>query len=81
VIDGSGARDLMSILIDTDTIDHIPVLTLAPQSARRCPVVFFIPGFGSRKEFGLSLGYAVGHTLTPDMERDAADWLGRLSTR
>ena len=33
------------------------MLTLAPDSAERCPAIFFIHGFGGGKEAGLSLGY------------------------
>ena len=47
----------MSISLDTTTIHDIPVLSLAPDGTRRCPAIFFVPGFGGRKEDGLSLGY------------------------
>jgi len=46
----------MSISIGTTVVHDIPVLSLTPDEAQRCPAVFFIPGFGSRKEDGLSLG-------------------------
>ena len=42
--------------IDTTTVQGIPLLTIAPAPAARCPAVFFIPGYGGGKEHGLSLG-------------------------
>ena len=47
----------MAILLDTTSIHNIPVLTLTPGEADRCPVIFFVHGFGGNKEAGLSLGY------------------------
>ena len=47
----------MSISLGTIAVHDIPVLSLAPDEARRCPAIFFIPGFGGRKEDGLGLGY------------------------
>lgn len=47
----------MRVWLETQTVQTIPALTLAPDAARQCPVVFFIPGFGSNKETGLSIGY------------------------
>lgn len=47
----------MRIILETSTIKHIPVLTLAPDDSRRIPAVFFIPGFGGTKEAGVSIGY------------------------
>jgi dienelactone hydrolase len=45
------------IVLETQTIAGIPYLTILPQSDRRLPVVFYIPGYGLPKESGLSLGY------------------------
>ena len=45
------------VVIETATIHDIPVLTIAPSTADRCPVIFLISGFGGNKEAGLSLGY------------------------
>jgi uncharacterized protein len=45
------------IELETTTIQNIPVLSLVPGSAQNCPLVFFIPGFGGKKEAGLSIGY------------------------
>jgi cephalosporin-C deacetylase-like acetyl esterase len=45
------------LLLETDTIHSIPVLTIAPADAERCPAIFFISGFGGSKEDGLRLGY------------------------
>jgi fermentation-respiration switch protein FrsA (DUF1100 family) len=47
----------MSISLGTTAVHDIPVLSLAPDEARRCPAIFLIPGLGGRKEDGLSLGY------------------------
>ncbi len=33
------------------------MLTISPEAAACCPAVFFISGYGGRKEHGLSLGY------------------------
>jgi hypothetical protein len=53
----------MTIVLETNTIQQIPVLTIAPGNAQHCPAVFFIPG------------YPAGHEVTPQMEADAVDWL------
>jgi hypothetical protein len=47
----------MKLLLETDTIRDIPVLSLAPDAAQHCPAVFYIPGFGASKESGLNLAY------------------------
>jgi fermentation-respiration switch protein FrsA (DUF1100 family) len=47
----------MSISLGTTVVHDVPILTLMPDEAQRCPAIFFIPGFGGRKEDGLSLGY------------------------
>jgi dienelactone hydrolase len=47
----------MKIILETLTIDHIPALTACPDGARRCPVVFLLHGFGSRKEDLLDLAW------------------------
>ena len=47
----------MAIVLETARVKGIPFLTLAPEAARRQPVVFYVPGYGSTKESGLSLGY------------------------
>ena len=45
------------LLLVTETVHTIPVLTIAPDGAERCPAIFFIAGFGGSKEDGLRLGY------------------------
>jgi len=45
------------ISLESTAVRDIPILTLSPAGAARCPVVFFIPGFGGAKEAGLSIGY------------------------
>lgn len=47
----------MRISLESTAVRDIPILTLSPAGAARCPVVFFIPGFGGAKEAGLSIGY------------------------
>ena len=47
----------MSILLNATPVHGIPVLTLAPDNAERCPAIFFVHGLGGNKEAGLSLGY------------------------
>ncbi|HVO41186.1 MAG TPA: prolyl oligopeptidase family serine peptidase [Aggregatilineales bacterium] len=47
----------MAILLEKETIRDIPVLTLAPADAWRCPPVFLVPGFAQPKETGLGLAY------------------------
>src|SRR3954454_14585422 len=51
------ATSIASMLLETDTVHSIPVLTMAPNRAERCPAIFFISGFGGNKEDGLRLGY------------------------
>jgi pimeloyl-ACP methyl ester carboxylesterase len=43
--------------LETSTILDIPMLMITPDGAARCPVIFFVHGFGGSKEAGLSLGY------------------------
>ncbi|MEI2613092.1 MAG: prolyl oligopeptidase family serine peptidase [Candidatus Promineifilaceae bacterium] len=47
----------MKLSLQTTHIQEIPVLTLAPEEAEGCPVLFYVPGYGGNKESGLSLGY------------------------
>ena len=47
----------MKIICETNVIDGIPALTACPDSACRCPVVFLLHGFGSRKEDLLDLAW------------------------
>lgn len=47
----------MKIIVETHPIGGIPVLTVCPQRAHRCPVVFLLHGFGSRKEDLLDLAF------------------------
>lgn len=47
----------MNILLEATIVRHIPVLTFTPTSAQACPLIFFIPGYGGKKESALSLGY------------------------
>jgi fermentation-respiration switch protein FrsA (DUF1100 family) len=47
----------MPISLGPTVVHDIPVLSLTPDGTQHCPAVFFVPGFGGRKEDGLSLGY------------------------
>ncbi len=40
----------MTILLDTATVQGIPVLTLMPDAAERRPAIFFVHGFGDSKQ-------------------------------
>lgn len=46
---------MAEILLETLTIEGIPVLRCLPPSAKNTPVVFFVPGFARTKADGLSL--------------------------
>ena len=45
------------IELEAETIAGVPTLLMLPANARRCPIVFWVPGYGQGKESGLSLGY------------------------
>ncbi len=47
----------MKVLVETGMADEIPILTVAPTGASARPVVFYICGYGSKKESGLSIAY------------------------
>lgn len=47
----------MKIIAETYPIDGIPVLTVCPDGARCCPIVFLLHGYGSRKEDLLDLAF------------------------
>lgn len=47
----------MRIIAEIHPIDGTPVLTVCPDGARRCPVVFLLHGFGSCKEDLLDLAW------------------------
>lgn len=47
----------MKLSLQTTIIQEIPVLTITPEGAEGCPVLFYVPGYGGKKENGLSLGY------------------------
>jgi len=49
------------LLFETMTIGGVPLLTIVPATAARCPVIFFIPGYGGDKTAGLRLGYQLAH--------------------
>jgi dienelactone hydrolase len=81
------------ISVSSQIVHGIPLLTLAPMVSRACPVVFFIPGFSSRKESGLGLGHGLaqagffvaafdpwlhGERYDPRLERAAAPENGGL---
>jgi fermentation-respiration switch protein FrsA (DUF1100 family) len=43
--------------MESQTIGGVPFLLITPDTAARCPLVFYIPGYTSGKESGLGLGY------------------------
>jgi dienelactone hydrolase len=45
------------IIIETDQIAGIPILTFVPEGAADCPLVFYIHGFTETKAEGANLGY------------------------
>jgi dienelactone hydrolase len=45
------------VLIESDTVNNVPLLTVAPLDAQDCPLVFFVPGYRSQKSRHLELGY------------------------
>ncbi|NBD36608.1 MAG: hypothetical protein GVY30_11505, partial [Chloroflexi bacterium] len=47
----------MNLQLETLTIQGIPTLTISPEGAKACPVIFFVSGYGGTKESALSLGY------------------------
>lgn len=47
----------MKSICETLTLNGIPALTVSPDGARRCPVVFLQHGFGGRKEDLLDLAW------------------------
>lgn len=54
----------MKIICESLSIDDIPALTVWPYGARRCPIVFLLHGFGSRKEDLFDLAWRLaGHGL------------------
>lgn len=46
----------MRYILETSRIKGIPTLSIAPQTSRPCPVVFFVSGYGADKEQGLRVG-------------------------
>lgn len=44
-------------MLENETIAGIPVLLMRPDGTQRCPLVFYVPGYGQGKESGLGLGY------------------------
>lgn len=48
---------MTTILVEKKTIQGIPTLAFAPADARSRPIVFYIHGFGGRKEEDVAVGY------------------------
>ncbi len=49
-----------ALLLETFRVGEIPVLLATPDGAQACPLVFFVPGYGARKEVCLDLAYRLG---------------------
>lgn len=47
----------MKVIVENDQVGEIPVLCVAPAAAVNAPLVFYIHGYGSNKESGLSIAY------------------------
>lgn len=47
----------MRNVVETSTIQDIPTLTILPQPAQGCPVVFVVSGYGRVKEDALRIGH------------------------
>lgn len=45
------------IILETYQVDGVPIMTLAQESAKHRPLVFFVHGFTSDKRQGLRIGY------------------------
>lgn len=45
------------IVIETLAVAGIPTMAIVPEAEQRLPLVFYVPGYTSAKESGLSLGY------------------------
>ena len=45
------------LILETTQMAGVPVLTICPEGARRCPLVVFAHGMTGRKEDGIPLGY------------------------
>lgn len=69
------------ITIETEQIAGIPLLTIAPEGARQCPLVFFIHGFTGDKVDGVELGYRLADAGMVCVSVDAAMHGDRRDTR
>ena len=45
------------IVIETCMVEKIPVLTMSQEGIKQKPILFYIPGYGGRKESGIPFGY------------------------
>jgi uncharacterized protein len=50
---------MAKLILETTQMAGVPVLTIHPEGAQRCPLVFFAHGMTGRKEDGIALGYRV----------------------
>lgn len=48
------------LTIEIGVLENIPVLMCIPESTQPSPLVFYIPGYTSQKEDGLSMAYKLG---------------------
>jgi cephalosporin-C deacetylase-like acetyl esterase len=63
---------MQRILIETDQVEGIPLLTVLPEGAMHCPVVFAVHGFRGDKAEGVELGYRLAHAGIACISVDAA---------
>lgn len=69
----------MTVLIENQRIDNIPILIVYKEEAQNCPVVFFVHGFTSKKEKDLNIGYELAARDIVTVHIDARQHGERLS--
>ena len=69
------------IIVETEWVENIPVMTMALADAGRCPVVLFAHGFTGAKEDGLALGYRLAARGFLFLSLDARSHGERLDKR
>ncbi len=52
----------MKVIVENGLVGEIPVLCVTPAAAVNAPLVFYVHGYGSNKESGLSIAYQLART-------------------
>jgi hypothetical protein len=47
----------MDVIVESSNVRGIPLVSMVSQDARHRPLIFYIPGYGGKKEDGLRFGY------------------------